>query len=633
MRCFRPVRAPIWGTASCVWQNRMDVLSVTEDVSAPSMDADKMASQNRASGRARIGRARDGFERVFVLGVWLAMSGAAVLYVLEFGSSIPYADDWGYVAVLSGERPVTGAWLWETHQEHRLPLSKAIMRVAFDLGGGDLRPGMLVSVVAASASALALALAARAVRGRMSYADAFFPLAILHWRHSEQFIHFFQIYYVCAVALFCAVLATLVVAPRRPGTLATLFGGTALLLLPLHGAMGVAYAPALALGIAGVGLARLRSGEPGSRWKGGVLLGAAAGACAITVVYFVGYPGTSGQHYRHVGLAGMALSVLACAGTSLGELGNRTGAAAGAVVAAGAIASAWVVWRASRARPDARLRAFGLLAAASSAWLLAAVIGIGRAGLAGGATRYCLLTTPILFCIYLPWCKYGPRALRQFVQVLLFAVMLAFSTYHMSVGVEYGKGRKEATRRFWQDVDDGIPLTGLVGRHASYWCWDEAAMADGLRTLRERGIGHFARIRLDPPMRRRTISSVPAHVGQMTLRDGAWSGEGRGSAMTFVLDEPQRVLAVRLRFSMQNQDGSDRAAFELLWPRAKPSEPWEPYEAARCSLKLRTGTAVRTQTLWIGERINRFTVRFGDSPFTVKIESIEFLLPEAATPK
>ena len=37
---------------------------------------------------------------------------------------IPWADEWSHVAILSRDRPVSLAWLWEQHNEHRFPLAK-----------------------------------------------------------------------------------------------------------------------------------------------------------------------------------------------------------------------------------------------------------------------------------------------------------------------------------------------------------------------------------------------------------------------------------------------------------------------------------------------------------------------------
>ena len=47
-----------------------------------------------------------------VWGVWALMVLGGLLYVFRYASQIPYMDDWDWVPAVTGEQPVTVAWLW-----------------------------------------------------------------------------------------------------------------------------------------------------------------------------------------------------------------------------------------------------------------------------------------------------------------------------------------------------------------------------------------------------------------------------------------------------------------------------------------------------------------------------------------
>ena len=114
--------------------------------------------------------------------------------------------------------------------------------------------------------------------------------------------------------------------------------------------------------------------------------------------------------------------------------------------------------------------------------------------------------------------------------------------------------------------------------------------------------------------------------------DRLWSGPGRDSILTFALGRPELVYAVRMKYSMDNQEELHLAFFEALWPRQQ-DDPWNPYEAFRCFLKLRTGPKVKTQTIWINRRIDRFHLRPDESPFTLRLKEITLLTQPGAGPR
>src|SRR5262245_5632798 len=108
--------------------------------------------------------------RVVLFVVWLVMFAQGLVYVTRYALVNPYVDEWAFMPVLFGERPV-GPWLWELHNEHRFPLPRLIYVGLFRLTD-DLRTGCLVSFLGISMLAAGLVRVARSVRGWSQSADA-----------------------------------------------------------------------------------------------------------------------------------------------------------------------------------------------------------------------------------------------------------------------------------------------------------------------------------------------------------------------------------------------------------------------------------------------------------------------------
>src|SRR5262245_5208350 len=113
---------------------------------------------------------------LFVWGVWATAVAAALALVAAHGWNIPRWDDYTLVPLLTRQEPVTPSWLWDQHNEHRIPLPKLALLSAVAAAGWDFRAGMYLSVAGLAAAAAGLVLTAAHLRGHTSYADAFFPL-------------------------------------------------------------------------------------------------------------------------------------------------------------------------------------------------------------------------------------------------------------------------------------------------------------------------------------------------------------------------------------------------------------------------------------------------------------------------
>ena len=108
--------------------------------------------------------------------IWAVMSLSALIFVLMFGSNVPYWDEWNIIDVLTGNKTVDLSWLWSEHNGHRIPLPRLVLLGLYGATGSDFRAGMYFNVLVLSLLALAMIRAAAAQRGHVSYTDAFFAV-------------------------------------------------------------------------------------------------------------------------------------------------------------------------------------------------------------------------------------------------------------------------------------------------------------------------------------------------------------------------------------------------------------------------------------------------------------------------
>lgn len=596
------------------------------DHSGPAIAPLRPEDSRRVDDPMQSGRFSDLLERLFVAGVWLVMTGCLLAWGAAFAGPVPYFDDWGFIPVLCGERPLTAEWLWEPINDHRFPLGRFLVWCFWNISHGQPRIDAFFDVILLAGSALLLTGAAARLRGRVKYTDAFFSLALLHWAHAELLPYLISSYGFLSIALICVLLWFLAGLPERRGLSASLTAGMCLLLLPLQGGQGAVQTPAMALAVGYLGWREIRSGFQVRRRNGVIMLASAASACVMIGAYLIGFRGVSKHNFREVGPADMVVAGLEFVCTSLGAFGGRAWPLSGAVMAVFVLLTVAALLYGWRSRADERERTVGLLLALLSTLSVAVAIGIARAGLGGGASRYVPISTPIVCCLYLVWCHYGPRAFRSFVQMVMFSVLCAVATYHMSTGMELGKRHRQKTQQFQEDIEAGIPLMGLAGRHASYWCWDEKPLADGLQALRTAGVGIFAAVRPDPPFETRPLPLDGASGSGAVGNRPRLSATNPDASLFLSLGRSEFIYAVRLKFEIENSVGQNPPTLQLLWPR-EDRVPWEPYQIAEFPVKLQTGPKQKTQTVWIHGRIDHFYVRLADGPATFRFEAIEVLTP------
>ena len=231
-------------------------------------------------------------KEVFVWSVWLVMLVIAFVSIAQYGRNIPLAEDWYFVQPLTGNEPDLAKWLWAQNNEHRIPLPRLILLVLLELAKGDFRVGMFFNSITLGVLAFSMILVARHLRGgRTSFADAFFPIALLHLGNWPNLVWSWQFTFVLPTALTCAVLLVIVIHQTLSTPSTAVVAGTCLVLLPLCGANGLLFVPLLALWLIYSGVLNWYSVKTkgGRQWISGFLIGSAVISLCLTALYFVGY--------------------------------------------------------------------------------------------------------------------------------------------------------------------------------------------------------------------------------------------------------------------------------------------------------------------------------------------------------
>lgn len=426
-----------------------------------------------------------------LVALWALLTLAALAFVAGIGTNAPYADEWDFVPGLLNEEAL-GPWLWEQHNEHRLPLPRLVWYALFQVTH-DFRTGMYLQVALLSALALALMRFAARVRGAPNWADAFFPVSLLHIGHWENLVMGYQLCFALFAALATGLVAVaLCIAPANRFRLGAVASLLLLLLALTHGA-GIAVVPPVALWIAWLGRAEWRAGAKGravALFVGAALPVAYLALCLATYAHPPLHPARSSDP---VAVGRVTAEVLAMAfGIGLCEVWWLVALAVmllgGATVA--------LLWK--RIGTDSRESVFGLLAVAAGLFGLALAIGIGRGewGPGGGVwSRYTVLVWPLLAAAFLAWARAG----RKWVPLALLAgAALAFPG-NVGTGIVNGTRVKNEYVAIEADVAAGLTPEQLTDKNDPRRPFPQGAQAGrekaavrAIPLLRAARIGIFA---------------------------------------------------------------------------------------------------------------------------------------------
>ena len=434
-------------------------------------------------------------ERTFVGAVGAALVLVLSAFVARYGSDIPLWDDFEMVPVIAGERPFSLAWLWEPVSGHRAPVRKLVFLAIDSVTGRGFRVMPFLNVLSLAAAALLCVAAARRLRGRTSYLDAAFPLLLLDpgWGPS-----------ILRVTLFTAFLRTALLS----GVIFHACGirGNA----PARGLRGVALCasglalcltPGLVAAIPILIWVAWRAGSEGRavRW-----IAAATGLFAVAYLVGIGSGGAPPAARPVVDGARVALQALGQGFGPAGAFGWRQvrfesfGAAFPPLLSLAALVLATLpaLGAILRGADGDRSRREGLAAVCASVLAVAAVTGLGRAGLGsdhGLQNHYGATAAPALAAglLLLPLALPGPRS--EFLLHGAFALLAALLTFNLQVGYRQCRDEAAAMAALEAAARAGAGSAALSRREGRHLGMYEYRIEHDLELLRRAGRPPFAR--------------------------------------------------------------------------------------------------------------------------------------------
>ena len=571
---------------------------------------------------------------VFVWGAWASMVLAALVFVGSYGGNIPFWDDWTMVPVITGNRRITAAWLWELHNEHRIPLPKLLVLALYKLTGNDFRSGMFFNVLALGMLAFGLILTARRLRGRVSCSDAFFPLILLNIGLYEIFLINFTVNLVMSTILAGVLLA--IIARSRAGLTVedAALAGISLVLLPLCGASGLALVPALAMWFGYSGVLRWKlSGQRGTTTSVFTLALGLLLSIFLTLVYLIDFrrPLVDCYDPATVGLRGTLRTVLEFLSMGFGPAVWSFWPHSALVVpvllllGAAVLASAW--WEATRGQPLTRI--LGLLSYLCLAMLtLVLALGWGRStsGPHGAfQSRYGALAAPVLCCIYFAWELYCSRAVGRVARACLFALACGMLAANTREGLRYARDYHRQMEAFEHDLRAGVPTYMLLRRHGPFLYFSlNDQLGEYMRMLHRASIGPFRSLQADPALREVELPIVPGGLDKMTWEGGTGRATGIDPSVVFTLSEPRFVGGIRITYSYPDTDGSP-LYFRVFWRKSDQGDFNEHQFYLNAFLERASGE--RTVTIWVGDMIDQFRINPDNKYSYFKINKIVLLIP------
>lgn len=563
---------------------------------------------------------------LFVWSVWGLSLLLAVWCAIRFGADAPLWDDYAVVPQLCGRAPVTASWLWSQHSEHRIPLARLVLLTVFRLDGADPRPVLaLNAALLGAASAVLLVALGRSPEGSRS-SDAFLPLLLLGPAHHENLLWAIQITYVAPAALLCFVLGLVATTRGKPGLGRCGWVGGCLAVLPLCNAGGLLMVPFPALWLGAAAFGHWRSDGPGGRGRALLIAAATAPALILSALYLWGYARPT-HHAAPGGLVASLRATVQFLATALGSPGSTLWPFSGLAVVAAMVGGLAVLIWAWFDRLDDRWSVGGALCALGAVAALAVATGWGRSG--GGPTaglqpRYATLAAPALAVAYLAFARFGSRVASRLVPMVFFAGFCVLFWPNAEEALRAGRGAKEHSNAFDQDLKAGEPLYRLVHRHVPWLHPSQQATHDYLDMLRAAGVGKFREIRPDPPFEERPVELHPGDIRLASWDDQ--TNEIRASGVDpwvrFDLKAPARVAGVRIRYDHENDAGAP-ARFRLAW-RSDGQFDFPP-DQQYGDWNLPTGRD-QTTTVWIEQTISQIRIQPDNRPCRFRIHELTLLL-------
>jgi hypothetical protein len=572
------------------------------------------------------------------------MFASTLAYVTTYGSNVPYIDDWAIVPYVAGEAQVTVSYLWEQHNEHRIPVPKLLLLTLFKLTGGDFRAGMYFNVIVLAALAFFLLRLVHRLRGRTIYSDAIFPVLLLQWGHYETILWSWAVQLIFSTMLITILLGFLVGGEARLTGRRRMGFGVCLVLLPLCGSQGLPFALTLAGWLGYVGVQRWRNAGAGGWYVGAPMVALAATAMALIGLYYLGYERHPGSYFSvpNPTLPALMRTALECLSTALGSSAQTVWPFGAVVVVLIGLLTSGLLASVVYARPAERTRALGLLVFLAAVAGLALGVGWGRAGDADEGTlgfepRYATLMVPAFCAVYLIWDLYGSPLAARLARMGLFALACSVWMLNSAEAVKFARVRWGWEHNFLRALTEGEPLYQVSRMYARPLTYElnQVEFAGRLEMLHRGRIGPYRALKVNPPFVEEPLPIVPAAVSKGV----SWKGEtarmpGPDAYLDFVLPQPRYVAGIRLTVryldlpnvnlrlpqAWKNDLLSETCPrLQLNWKTEEQAKyvevPWWEYTKARFQEEryLSPDPREQTITIWVADTIDQVRI-YPDNP-------------------
>ncbi|MGA2061368.1 MAG: hypothetical protein ABSG67_12870 [Thermoguttaceae bacterium] len=408
-------------------------------------------------------------EALLAWGIWAILTLAGLCFVTIYGLPFPFGiDEWRWIGQATGNEPVTFAWLWSQHNEHRMFLPRLIYLGLGSISGFDFRLGCYFNVFMLSGLSLAMMKAARALRGKTCLCDAFFPLVLLHWGQFDNLIWGFQLNFVTSVVLEGTILLIVLRCGSQISLKSVVLVTLCLVLLGLCGSYGLVFLPPMACWLFYAAACKWLSGGSRAKQIALVMLVFAAMPAALVWMYIQGLSASP----EYMGLYASLRTGIEFISFGIGPAAKEIWPVSGfliLIVCAIIVRQCLMVFR---NQPAQRLRAAGFLMFFAGIFTLATAIGFGRAyiGPMGGfETRYITLSAPLLLLVFFLYEVHGSPAMKHHVPRILFALMSVLFVINTQKGISYSRNLWKQTGKFEQDMRDGISAEAMGMRYAEQW--------------------------------------------------------------------------------------------------------------------------------------------------------------------
>jgi hypothetical protein len=452
------------------------------------------------SSAARESRAAtwDRWSFAVAFGVWLAATIWTFVFVALYTTPIPAADDLELVAMVDPDWTPTWTYFWAQANEHRILLPRVVYYGLLQLTH-DFRAAMHCQVFVQSVLALSLILFVRRLRGRSSFADAFFPLLLLSWGEAGNLVLGLQIATAFATALVCVFVMLAMRRPGPPTRWTAVAMAVCMLLMTLDGGFGLMQLPALMLWAAGCAWWLLRRPDSASKKTGGVLAAGILLALGVTAFYFVGFffPPALPHSRNPLDILRTALQFLS---VNFGPTSDtrRLFCQTLTVLFVGAAlfvaVRAW--WRGTE-----RWRAAAVLCGMGASFTIALSIGVSRGALAddsGLSNRYVILAAPVFLVAYLGLSLLAPRWLERTAQGVMCLALVAVLPANFDFGYNYGTFHRYLGKHLVENMRNGVPLPEYAQAHFGGFYPDPEGFLTRFEVLRRAKHPPFVDITEDP---------------------------------------------------------------------------------------------------------------------------------------